>query len=92
MTEVEYMTRAAKRSQDSASLWFRYLGKVITEEKTLAPSDADEILASEELNSFQRVALKLALDPQTVYHEYVVGLSRPAKIKSIEQRLTEYGL
>ncbi|GAB2026169.1 hypothetical protein [Lactovum odontotermitis] len=92
MTNTEYIIHAAELSKNNASLWFRYLNKVINDNSALSPKEIEEILASRELDSFQRVILKLAVEPDNAYHRYVINLSKPAKTLSLEERFQKYGL
>ncbi|MDR2977043.1 MAG: hypothetical protein LBV19_07045 [Streptococcaceae bacterium] len=92
MTKIEYIINAAKLSKGSAALWVRYLNKVINENSSLSQTEVAEILTSKALDSFQRVILKLAVEPDNDYHRYIVNLSKPRKVLSIEERLQKYGL
>ena len=63
MTWIEYLLNAAQKSKWNLELWVRYLNKVIQRDKILlSKTDIDYLMSSEELTSFQRVFLELALE------------------------------
>lgn len=87
----EYMINASKLSHDDASLWFRYLRKVIFEDDShLTNSDIEKLLDSEELTYFQKLSLRYAMREGTLTHDYVVSLNKSAKLSNISKMLAKY--
>ncbi|MCL2320831.1 MAG: hypothetical protein FWC47_01845 [Oscillospiraceae bacterium] len=92
MTWLEYMTGAAKQSRYNARHWFRYLCKVIFEDKSnLTEHDIEELLKSDELTNFQKITLKFAMQDQSDTRKYIVSLNQKAKLKNWENLLEKYG-
>lgn len=87
----DYMIKAATESRYSTSHWFRYLRKVIFENKTyLTQDDVERLLASQELTDFQKISLKYAIQEGTPTHEHVVSLNKPAKLTNVQALLEKY--
>ena len=81
MDWYDYMIQASKQSQFNASHWFRYLRKVIFEEK---------LLDSKELTHFQKISLKYAFQEHTPTHKYVISLNKPAKLTNVQKLMEKY--
>ena len=90
MTWIEYLLNAAQKSKWNLELWVRYLNKVIQRDKILlSKTDIDYLMSSEELTSFQRVFLELALEKETTHWEMTVGMSEPTQSIHLQSVLKE---
>lgn len=91
MAKYEYMILAAKDSKDSAELWFRYLRKMIFRDYIkLSKSDVTKLLNSNDLNAFQKLTLKYAVQKGTPTYEYVVSLNEKKKSTVLEDLMEKY--
>ena len=87
MTWIEYLLNAAQKSKWNLELWVRYLNKVIQRDKILlSKTDIDYLMSSEELTSFQRVFLELALEKETTPWE-MTEPTRSIHLQAVLQEL-----
>ncbi len=90
MTWIEYLLNAAQKSKWNLELWVRYLNKVIQRDKILlSKKEIDYLTNCEELTSFQRVFLELALEKETTPWEMTVGMSEPTRSIHLQAVLQE---
>lgn len=89
MNEREYIEYAAKQSRRNASLWFRYLNKMLT--SPLKKSYKEELkraLKKKELDSFQRIIVRIVLEDEQ-WEFFVEGLNKKTEKRWIKEK---YGL
>lgn len=85
-SHVDYLIHAAQHSRYHAKHWFRYLRKMVINDKIiLTQDDLTALLEGKFLTNFQKVTLKRAMTKGTPTYDYVAGLNRPCKLKNIEE-------
>ena len=92
MSWIKYYEKAAVKAEYDTFLWIRYLNKSIQRDQIwLTKEDINSLLNSNKLLSYQRVFLKLAVEPGTTAWEITVSLSEPAKrfphLERVKQKL-----
>lgn len=91
MNWYDYMINAAEQSRFNASHWFRYLRKVIFDDRSyLTDKTVEELLTSKKLTDFQKVSLKYAIQEHTPTHDYVISLNQPVKLTNVQKMMEKY--
>ncbi|WP_096818923.1 hypothetical protein [Lactococcus fujiensis] len=91
MSWTEYYIQAAKKSKWNFELWLRYLNKAIQRDGILLTSqEIDCLLQSEDLTSFQKIFLELAVQEGTTPWEMTVEMSEPAQFNHLNAILQEF--
>ena len=82
MSKTNFFIQGAIQSKDNVAHWFRYLRKIIVNDKiTLTPDEISELLNNENLTMFQKISLKRATTINSPTYLYVSSLNKPAKLK-----------
>lgn len=91
MSWYDFMINAATESRYTARHWFRYLRKVIFEDYTyLTDEDIENLLNSTELTAFQKVSLEFAVQQDSLTHEHVVSLNKPANVEEVKKLMEDF--
>lgn len=93
MSKVNFFIQGAIQSKYNAAHWFRYLRKMIANDKiTLTSEEISELLNNDNLTMFQKVVLKRATVINSPTFLYIASLNKPAKLKfcnALRKRLKE---
>lgn len=82
MSFVNFFINGAIDSKGNAQHWFRYLRKMIKDDKViLSQEEINELLKSDSLSLFQKVTLERAVSPGSPTFEFVSALNKPYKPK-----------
>lgn len=85
-TNVKYLISAAEHSRYNAKHWFRYLRKMIVNDKVLiTDAEINTLYQSNQLTNFQKVTLKHAMVKGTPTYNFVTSLNKKCKLRYIEE-------
>ena len=81
MSIINYFITGANESKGNAKHWFRYLRKMIKNDKIIiSNNDINELLNSNELSMFQKITLERVILTYSPTFKYVSSLNKPAKL------------
>lgn len=79
---VNFFTKGAIDSRGNARHWFRYLRKMIKDEKfILSSDDINKLLNSDDLSFFQKITLERVSSIGSPTFNFALTLNKPARLK-----------
>ena len=90
MSCINFFEQGAIDSKYNASHWFRYLRKIIKNDKVIiTPDEIQILLKSKNLTMFQKVTLERAAIIGSPTYIYIKSLNEPAKLPMLTKLRSE---